>query len=58
MFAVIKRSGVSNPTTSLNNSRDSFVFTVQVSFCSDRKNRSCISVHAAISKKERDAEHR
>jgi hypothetical protein len=58
MFAVIKGSGASNPMTSLNNSRDSFVFTLQVSFCSDRKNRSCISVYAAISEKERDAEHR
>jgi len=55
MFAVIKGSGASNPMASLNNSRDSFVFTLQVSFCSDRKNRSCISVYAAISEKERDA---
>ena len=48
MFAVIIGSGGRNPMTSLNNSRDSFVFTLQVSFCSDRKNRSCISVYAAI----------
>jgi len=48
MFAVIIGSGASNPMTSFNNSRDSFVFTLQVSFCSDRKNRSCVSVYAAI----------
>ena len=48
MFAVIIGSGASNPMTSLNDSTDSFVFTLQVSFCSDGKNRSCISVYAAI----------
>jgi len=52
MFAVIIGSGASNPMTSLNNSRDSFVFTLQVSFCSDRKNRSYISVYAAISERD------
>ena len=48
MFALIIESGASNPMTSLNNSRDSFVFTLQVSFCSDRKNGSYISVYASI----------
>ena len=48
MFAIITGSGASYPMTSLNNSRESFVFTLQVSFSSDRKNRSCISVYAAI----------
>jgi len=51
MFAVIIGSGASNPMTSLNNSTDSFVFTLQVFFCSDRKNRSYISVYAAISER-------
>jgi hypothetical protein len=51
MFAVIIGSGSSNPMTSLNNSRDSFVFTLQVFYCSDRKNGSYISVYASTSER-------